>query len=366
MNKTAAQFTEAVSEYKAIAIYIPGSPDPDALASAHAIKLILKHLSIESDIFAEKRVSLPQNQAFIDRLKIPVLFGKEVNTGKYGAYIVPDFQNNRVKDVSDRIPCAVHIDHHAKSRDSVEADFSLIRTDVGSTSTLVTLIVKNLDIVFSDLEYTSMATALTFGIQTDTDKYNNMTPLDIEALSYLSAFADRGILDDINSIPVSPETLLYYEKAKGNESIYRDWGLYGIGYVDSKNRDSIAITADMLLKSSEYNAVAVFAVIVNHKKGEMYLDVSLRTNDSSVDLNRVIKQITPDGGGRNFKGAYQVKLNYFLNAPDRDKLWEVVEATTIETLRRSRDTLYISGIENVYSNIKNRVRSILKKGIDAN
>ncbi len=364
MKKTADRFIEAVSKYNSIAIYIPGSPDPDAIASAYTMKVILKYHSIESDIFAEKRLSLSQNRAFIEKLNIPVIFGKDINLKKYAAYIVPDFQSNRVEYIGDSIPCAAHIDHHGESDDLVEADFSLIRTDVGSTSTLVALILKNLNIDFTEQEMTSIATALTFGIQTDTNKYDNITSLDFEALSFLAEFTDRDILQGISNMPISPETLLSYKKAKENEVAYRDWAFYGIGYVDSKNRDSIAITADMILKNSDYQTVAVFAIIENHKKKETYLDVSLRTNNRTVDLNRVIKRITPNGGGRRYKGAYQVMLNYLQNAPDKDMLWQVVEAATLETLRKSRDSLYITGIESIYDNVKGKIISFLKKDND--
>jgi nanoRNase/pAp phosphatase (c-di-AMP/oligoRNAs hydrolase) len=363
MSKTEAQFIEAVSKYKSIAIYIPGSPDPDAIASAYAIKLILKKLLIDSDIFAEKRLSLLQNQAFISRLQIPIAFGKDINLKKYQAYIVPDFQSNSIESIGDQIPCAAHIDHHAKSKDTVKADFSLIRTDAGSTSTLVALMVKNLNLDFSEQDMVAMTTALAFGIQTDTDKYNNITSLDIEALDFLSGFADKSILQGINSIPLSPETIRYYNLAKENEQIYKDWAFYGIGFIDAKNRDSIAITADMILKNSSHNVVAVYAIIENHKKRETYLDVSLRSASSAIDLNKVVKKITPNGGGRKYKGAYQVKLNYLQSTPDSDMLWQVVEAATLETLRRSRDTLYTRGIKNIYEKVKKRVTSILKKDL---
>jgi nanoRNase/pAp phosphatase (c-di-AMP/oligoRNAs hydrolase) len=361
MNKTAALFLETVSKYNSIVIYIPGSPDPDAIASAYAIKMILKYISIDSDIFAEKKLSLPQNRAFTRKLKIPVFFGKAINLKKYQGYIVPDYQNNIVEQIGSSLPCVAHIDHHDKSSDSAKADFSLIRTDAGSTSTLVALIVKNINIHFSEKDLVSMATALTFGIQTDTDKYSNITPLDFEALNYLSGFADRNLLADISSIPLSPETLLYYNKAKNIEIVYRDWAFYGIGYVDAKNRDSIAITADLIIKNSEYKTVAVFAIIENHKKRETYLDVVLRTKSGNIDLNRIIKTITPSGGGRRFKGAYQVKLNYLKNVPDKDLLWQVVEAATLETLRRSRDAFYVPGIKSLYGNLKNKVYSFVKK-----
>jgi nanoRNase/pAp phosphatase (c-di-AMP/oligoRNAs hydrolase) len=361
MDKTALQFKNAVSKYKNIALYIPGSPDPDAIASAYAIKIILRNLSINSEIFAEKKLSLPQNQAFLDILKIPVVFAKTINHKKYEAYIVTDFQNNRIESIGDAIPCAAHIDHHGESKNRIKSDFTLIRTDSGSTSTLVALIIKNLGMTFEKSDLTSIATALTFGIQTDTDKYDHTTPLDIEALNYLSKFSDIKILSSINNIPVSPETILCFKKGLANSTVYKDWGMYGIGYIDAKNRDSMAISADMILKNSGHKTVAVYAIIENKQKNDLYLDVSFRTESSKVDLNRVIKRITPDGGGRQYKGAYQIKLNYFINAPDRNLLWNIVETTTIETLKISRDSLYRSELESFYGSIKKRIFSLLKK-----
>lgn len=364
MDKAAEEFRKAVTKYKNIALYIPGSPDPDAIASAYAIKVILKNLSIHSDIFAEKKLSLPQNKAFIDILNIQVSFGKTISNKKYDAYIVTDFQNNRIENIEDSIPCAAHIDHHGKSKNTVKSDFTLIKTDSGSTSTLVALIIKNLGITFEKDDLTAIATALTFGIQTDTDKYDHTTPLDIEALNYLSEFADAKILSSINNIPVSPETLLCYRKGIANETVYKDWGMYGIGYINAKSRDSIAISADMILKNSGHKTVAVYAIIENAGKNELYLDVSFRSESAKVDLNRVIKRITPNGGGRQYKGAYQIKLNYFINAPDRNLLWNIVETTTIETLKISRDTLYISELESFYGSIKKRIFTFLKKDSD--
>lgn len=361
MKKAAAKFVEAVKKYKNIVIYIPGSPDPDAIASAYAIKYILRQLGIDSDIIAEKRLSLTQNQAFIDRLKIPVLFDREINLNKYDAYIVPDFQDNVIDSIGDSIPCAAHIDHHGRAEEAGKADFSLIRNDVGSTSTLVALIIKNLNLNIPGKDMIFIATALIFGLQTDSDQYKNISALDIEALSYLSAFADRAILEEINSIPPSLQTLQLYNQARENETVYKDWAFYGLGYVDARHRDSIAITADMIMKNSPSKVIAIFAVIENRDKKETYLDVSLRSNSGEVDLNRIIKRITPNGGGRKFKGAYQVKLNYLQNAPDKEMLWKVVEAATIETLRKSRDSYYMTRLEKLYGGIKNRLGSLFKK-----
>lgn len=364
MKKEATLFSEAVRKYDHVVIYIPGSPDPDAIASAYALKIILKELSVDADIFAENKISLAQNKTFIEMLKIPITFGDNLNLKHYQAYIIPDFQSNRVEKLSGRIPCAAHLDHHERSNDRVDADFSLIRGDAGSTSTLVALLWKSMEIKFTEKDKVIIATALTFGIQTDTDKYSNLTSLDIEALNFLSQFADIDILESLNSMPPSPATLLYCNRARENEIVYRDWAFYGLGYIDAGNRDSIAIASDMLLKSSDSKVVAVYGLVENQNKGELFLDVSLRASSGAIDLNRLIKRITPTGGGRKYKGAYQIKLNYFLNAPDRDLLWQLINDTTLEVLQNSRDTLYITGLEGIYSNLKRRVLSILKKDND--
>jgi nanoRNase/pAp phosphatase (c-di-AMP/oligoRNAs hydrolase) len=361
MKNNAALFIETVTKYNPLVIYIPGSPDPDAIASAYAIKIILKYHSVEADIFTEKGLSLQQNKAFTKRLKIPLKIGKEINLDKYQAYIVTDFQNNWVEQIGDKIPCVAHIDHHQAAKTPVKAEFSLISKDAGSTSTLVSLIIKALNIDLSEREMTAVSTALTFGIQTDTDKYDNITDLDFEALSYLSPYVDRDILQGINSTPLYPQTVELYDQAIENETVYKDWAFYGLGYIGANYRDSIAVTADWVLKNSDHKVVAVFAVIENHKKQETYLDVSLRTRNSNVDLNRIIKNITPNGGGRKHKGAYQVKLNYLKNTPDKDLLWQVVEAATLETLRKSRDTLYLTGIQGIYSSVRDKLRSIFTK-----
>jgi len=358
MKKNAALFIETVTKYNPLAIYIPGSPDPDAIASAFAIKIVLKHYAVEADIFTEKGLSLQQNKAFTKRLRIPLKIGKEIDVDKYQAYIVPDFQNNWIEGVGDQIPCAAHIDHHRETEAPVKAEFSLISTEAGSTSTLLALIIKDLNLDLEEKELTALATALTFGIQTDTDKYDNITDLDFEALSYLSEYVNRDILQGINSTPLYPQTEELFDRAIENENIYKDWAFYGLGYLDAKYRDSIAITADKVLKKDEHKVVAVFAVIENHRKEETYLDVSLRTKNSNIDLNRIIKNITPNGGGRKYKGAYQVKLNYLKNTPDKDLLWQVVETATLETLRKSRDTLYRTGIKGIYSSVRDKLRSI--------
>ncbi len=354
-------FLQAIKKYKNIMIIILGSPDPDALASAYALKIILSSESVNSDIIITKKISLSQNKAFVRFLDIPLLYQRNLNPHKYDAYIVPDFQSNIVDGITGHIPCAAHIDHHTKTDNKVISDFSLVKTDAGSTSSLIALMLKDIAQHIDKKNLVSASTALIFGIQTDTDKYEHAMPVDIEALNYLSEYSDKKIINRINGIPISPVTMRYYKKASGNRHVYKDWRIYGIGYIDIEHRDSIAITADLLLKDPENKTVIVYALVEDKEKNDLFLDVSFRSRSDNLDINGLIKSITPTGGGRQFKGAYQIKLDYFNICPDRELLWKTVEIATIEKLKKSRDGIYIKKIGSVSSSMLKRAASFFRK-----
>ena len=359
MNNTEV-FLQAVSKYKNIMILILGSPDPDALASAHAIKILLSSVSIESDIVITKKISLSQNRAFVKYLEIPVIYNKSLTPLNYDAYIIPDFQTNIVDEITGNIPCAAHIDHHTITDKKAPANFSLIRTDAGSTSSLIALMIKDHYPPLENNNLISASTALMFGIQTDTDNYEHATPVDIEAMHYLSEYSDKEIINKISGIPISPSTMRYYRKAMENMHVYKEWNFYGIGYIDIEHRDSIAITADLLLKKA-HNTVIVYAIVEDAERESLFLDVSFRSKSEDLDINALIKNITNTGGGRQFKGAYQIDLNYFHICPHKDILWKTVETTTIEQLKKTMDGIYTGDIRSFYSSALKRALSFFRR-----
>jgi len=360
MDESTEKFLNAVKKYKRILIAIIGSPDPDAIASSFAIMEILKTQNIDSEIFAQQKVSLSQNRAFIKLLDIPLRIKKDFSPEDFDAYIVTDFQSNIIQNVSTKIPCAAHIDHHEPGNKTIPADFTLIRTDSGSTSALIATFVRDLQNSLSSEQLKNISTALMFGIQTDTDSCQHASEMDIEAIRFLSQFAESKILNKLNLIPLSETTMAYYNKAIKNQTIYKDWAFYGIGFIDILHRDSIAIIADLLLKKNSHRLVAVYSIVHDQHQKEMYLDVSLRTKSKTLDLNSMIKRITPSGGGRMFKGAYQIRLDYF-RFIDRNNLWAIVNEATLEWLKRCRDSSYLDEISGLAKNFLRQVIEMLKK-----
>jgi nanoRNase/pAp phosphatase (c-di-AMP/oligoRNAs hydrolase) len=355
------EFFHAVKKYRNVMIVISGSPDPDAIASAYALQFLLSSVSVESDIIITKKISLSQNRAFVKYSGIDLIYMDNLSPEKYDAYIVPDFQTNIVEGITGHIPCAAHIDHHTRTDNVASCDFSLIRTDSGSTSSIIAMMIKENSDVPDKKKLISVSTALMFGIQTDTDKYEHVTPIDIDALQFLSDFADRETINKLNGIPVSRTTMEYHAKAMSSRHLYRGWGFYGIGYVDIGHRDSIAITADLLLKNPDNKTVVVFALVEDKEKNDLFLDASFRSRSGTLDINAIIKKITPAGGGRQFKGAYQIRLDYFKDCPDRGLLWKIAEITTIEKLKKSRDEIYKRKISSAFISAIKRISSFFKK-----
>jgi hypothetical protein len=145
-----------------------------------------------------------------------------------------------------------------------------------------------------------------------------------------------------------------------NKVEYKDWIFTGIGFIDESIRDSISIIADFMIQRFRCSVVIIFAAIITQKPRGLRLDASFRTDDEKMDLNLLIKEITQTGGGRKYKGAYQVDLNYFADCPDKDKLWEVIESTTIAHIKYLRDKFQIIEIKGFYNKMKRRTGKLFK------
>lgn len=356
MEASSRAFEAAITKYRNIIIVIKGSPDPDAIASSYALSAVCRRLNVSSSIVSAKKLSLPENRAFVSTLGIPLHISPTLpNIKEFDAYIVADHQSPAVRELVGSLPCAVFIDHHEPAEEEISADFILRETKAGSTSTLVALLIKHLEIEFEPEVMKSVSTALLYGIYTDTDKYSHAGELDYDALGYLSKYSDHDLFNRISSTPLSRKTMQLLKKAIENKTPYKDWLISGIGFIDADSRDSIAIVADFLLKREACSMVIVFAAIEDAKRGLLTLDASFRTASGFLNLNDVIKKITPEGGARKFKGAYQVDISYFSHCPDRKLLWDVIYQSTMVLLKDSRDELYITELKGFYQKFRKKM-----------
>ncbi|MBN1498624.1 MAG: hypothetical protein JW982_00585 [Spirochaetes bacterium] len=341
-------------------IYIKGSPDPDALASAFALQLICESLKIKSEIVSPMQISLAQNLKFIKTLHIPVKFTDIKDFSKYDSYAILDYPVADL-DVQHNMQLALHIDHHKKTQNKIAATYSLLNDKVNAVSTIFTLLLMEINPVLPKETSVRLYTALLFGQNTDIGNMAVASEYDREAHRFLEEQADTEIISELNESLYSEETLTILSKAILNHETYKSWLITGVGYIPHSLRDSIAISADFLLEREDVTTVIVFSLIENKADKKLYLDASLRTKNHRLDLNNLIKSITPNGGGRNFKGAYQINLDYFHSSENKTELWEIANRTTRAIFRDKRDTLGKIEISGFFKKIKEDIKSIFRK-----
>jgi nanoRNase/pAp phosphatase (c-di-AMP/oligoRNAs hydrolase) len=224
---------------------IKGSPDPDAIASSYALQKLCEYLKVNSTIVATSIISLPQNREFVKIFNIPIKFDSSLENIKgYDGYAVLDHQSAKVEEFIHRVPCLIHIDHHETIEENIPVKFKLVDEKSGSTSTLISLLMHEMNIKLDDDTKRNISTALMFGIENDTNKYSYASKTDYEALSLLAGFADSRIINRLSGFPLSVKAAGLISRAIENRFLYKDWLISGVGFLDESDRDMIAIIAD--------------------------------------------------------------------------------------------------------------------------
>jgi nanoRNase/pAp phosphatase (c-di-AMP/oligoRNAs hydrolase) len=193
---------------KHVLIVIYANPDPDALASALALKEILETKKRTVNIGYTGAIGRPENASMIRQLKIPALPVSEKETIQFDIIALVDAQPQFFANFT--IPhCDIVIDHHP-SRDLISAEFVDIRTNYLSTSSIMTEYLKAAHVRLTK----NLASALFYGIKTDTRHFlGDMSQGDLEAIKWLRNKADREIVKQIEFSQFSREGLDYFSIA---------------------------------------------------------------------------------------------------------------------------------------------------------
>ena len=199
---------EICNKAKNISIIIYANPDPDALASALALKNILETKKNTVNIGYTGAIGRPENASMIRRLKIPVFPVSEEEAGQADIIALVDSQPHFFKDFS--LPrCDIVIDHHPL-RDVITAGFADIRPNYLSTSSILTEYLRAAGKRLTK----DLASALFYGIKTDTRHFMaDMSQGDLEAIRWLKGKADLDIVKQIEFSQFSREGLDYFSIA---------------------------------------------------------------------------------------------------------------------------------------------------------
>ena len=307
-------YLNSIPKGSKVAIFCHDNPDPDALASGLAMLELVQNMGLEGSILHGGLIEHQQNRAMVQLLEIPtrrLILDWEVSDAIKDSEVIitVDFHRPGANNILpvDCIPNIV-IDHHTVE-DTVAADIVLVRSEFSSTSSLITSLLMSLNHQIS----TKTATALAFGIKTDTLGFTrDFNAVDLRALSWLNAFVDKDIARSIEIPPRSQETLESFSNALNNRIKIENNLLAPL--LEMPNRDSLAQIADFLLPTEGIDTVVVYGV----RRGKIIL--SARTKRRDIHIGKILSSHWKDGlaGGHRELAGGQIPFEVILGEVPED------------------------------------------------
>ena len=307
-----------------LAILTQDNPDPDSIASAAALQAIAAEFGVDSNILYDGEIGHQENRAFVNLLGIELFArGEAPDLEEYDALALVDTMNTDEEETDFEID--IFIDHYEPDSE-LDAAFIDVRTNVSSTSTILTKYLQEFDLSPDE----AVATALLYGIRAETlDFKRDTTPADLTAAAYLHPFANHDTLEQVESPSMSPETLDVLAEAIQNREVQGSHLFSSAGFI--RDSDALEQAAQYLLDLEGITTTAVFGIVDNE------IIVAARSKDIRIDIGSVLEGAFAEMGnvlGYSEQGTVGVPLGIFTgletSGDNRERLLELTE----EAVRR--------------------------------
>jgi nanoRNase/pAp phosphatase (c-di-AMP/oligoRNAs hydrolase) len=305
-------------------------PDPDAISSAFAHRLVSAEYDIEADIVYTGKISHSQNVALVKLLGVDLApYDEKLDLTQYRGAIFLDNQGNTVNGIvkslgSAGVPVLMVVDHH-DPQGILTPEFSDIQK-TGSTATIYTHYIEQglLPLQKGRKEHVAIATALLHGIISDTAGFIRAGAEDFEAAAYLSQFRDVALLEQIMNQTRSKQVLDIIRRALENRMVIENLSVAGIGYLRAEDRDAIPQAAEFLGNEENVHTAIVYGILKEEGQKEA-LTGSLRTSKLTFDPDEFLKETFGAsaeghyyGGGKHMAGGFSIPVGFLAGEPCED------------------------------------------------
>lgn len=332
-------------------------PDPDALSSAWAYKLIAEQFDIQCEILYAGTLSHQENIALVKLTNLPVqrwACQSPKNKGKdlsaYQGCVLIDNQGTTSQLLpllqAANIPITIIIDHHSL-QEGIEAEFTDVRPNTRATATILTQYLQAglLEFDSSVSEHVNCATALMHGLRSDTNYLKQAQEEDFLAAAYLSRFYDSQLLNTVLQSSRSKQVMDVIESALKNRSVYNNVTIAGVGFLRYDNRDAIPQAADFLVTEDNVHTAVVYGIVHDEDEDLELVVGSLRTTKLTLDPDEFIKEAFGQdtqgrffGGGRSLAGGFEIPMGFLSglneNADYAKLKWSVYDTQIKQKLLR--------------------------------
>jgi nanoRNase/pAp phosphatase (c-di-AMP/oligoRNAs hydrolase) len=306
-----------------------GSPDPDAIASAMALREILQRKKgLSKCVFAATEpFRRQQNRELAQAMRLNIRLLSQVNLNDYRLIALVDAQPSFFGDQFQTIKPAIVFDHH-RHQGEWSAELTDIRPQYGALSTVLTeyLFCARIRIP------RSLHTALLYGIKTDTDNFDRETLAeDIRAYMYHARHANIRLIKriELNQTPMS--YLKYFDHAFHHMKHHRGRRIGFLGHVESP--DVCVQVADFYLRLIGTYYVVV-AGIVNDK-----LIIIFRGDGYRQDCGAIAQSacgLIGQGGGHRSAARIEIPLDILKTELKGDLSQPTVDHFLHQCLKKSQ------------------------------
>jgi len=229
------------------------SADPDSLASAMAVKRLLRYRVKNLTIAYPNEIRRLSNLAMIDLLKIPAERLQNVKHGDYSKKIILDSQPCHLP-VFACLEFDAIIDHHPTTR-GLTASYIDIRRDYGATASMLVEYLRAAEIKPT----VALATALFYAIKVDTHNFEKKSvPADIISFRYLYSLVNHNLVRKIELSELRKSELGSFKLALNDYRIEKRRLYLHMGKVRSP--DIMVIIADFFNRVNEVSWVLVSGI----------------------------------------------------------------------------------------------------------
>jgi nanoRNase/pAp phosphatase (c-di-AMP/oligoRNAs hydrolase) len=296
------QIKEVFKDHKTMLIAIQDNPDPDAIASAVALRRLANTLAgVQCSIAHGGTVGRAENLALVKYLNLNLRPLDQIDMSQFELFAMVDTQPGTGNNsLPVQVEPDIVIDHHACRELTRHCRFTDVRSKYGATATIMLEYLNAVQFV----PETPLATAMLYAIRSDTQELGrDTTKADMEAFTQLYAMANKRKLGEIQRGKVSRDYYQMLADGLKNATVYANAIVTNLGTIE--NPDMIAEVADMLLRDDQTDWIMVFG----YYKSVMM--ISLRTYQDGARADRVIHHIVArkgTGGGHSSYAGGQIPL----------------------------------------------------------
>lgn len=233
-----------------VALLLQPDPDPDGIASALALRQVLRRNRATAPIVTFGGVTRPENVAMLKLLEIELDVIHPGDLGRFERVAMLDVQPSVFGGAVDAVD--VVIDHHPEQK-GYTARFRDIRSSYGATSTILTEYCLAAEVGFNQ----RLATALLYGIKTDTLFLDReCSKADILAFAHLYPQANTNILRRVEKPELPRSAFSAFARALKEVDLSKGLAYVHLGAVERE--DVIPQMAELCLQleGAEWSAAS--------------------------------------------------------------------------------------------------------------